>query len=102
MDFPILTKEIFGNPLVYLDNAATSQKPRQVIDALVDYYENFNANVHRGVHTLSMEATDRYEDSRKKVSSFINSESSDLVIWTRNASESLNLVAYSWEEANVP
>ena len=101
LDFPILSKEIFGNPLVYLDNAATSQKPRQVIDALVDYYENFNANVHRGVHTLSMEATDRYEDAREKVSSFINSESSDLVIWTRNASESLNLVAYSWGEANV-
>ena len=101
LDFPILTKEVFGNTLVYLDNAATSQKPRQVIDALVDYYENFNANVHRGVHTLSMEATDRYEDAREKVSSFINSESSDLVIWTRNSSESLNLVAYSWGEANV-
>jgi cysteine desulfurase/selenocysteine lyase len=101
LDFPILNKEIFGKPLVYLDNAATSQKPRQVIDALVDYYENFNANVHRGVHTLSMEATDRYEEAREKVSSFINSESSDLVIWTRNASESLNLVAYSWGEKNV-
>ena len=101
LDFPILTKEIFGKPLVYLDNAATSQKPRQVIDALVEDYENFNANVHRGVHTLSMEATDRYEEAREKVSSFINSESSDLVIWTRNASESLNLVAYSWGENNV-
>ena len=101
LDFPILAKQIFGNPLVYLDNAATSQKPRQVIDALVDYYENFNANVHRGVHTLSMEATDKYEDAREKVSSFINSESSDSVIWTRNASESLNLVAYSWGENNI-
>ena len=101
LDFPILAKEIYGNPLVYLDNAATSQKPRQVIDALVDYYENFNANVHRGVHTLSMEATDKYEDAREKVSSFINSESSDSVIWTRNASESLNLVAYSWGENNI-
>ncbi|MEC7733957.1 MAG: cysteine desulfurase [Chloroflexota bacterium] len=101
LDFPILAKEIFGNPLVYLDNAATSQKPRQVIDALVDYYENFNANVHRGVHTLSMEATDKYEDAREKVSAFINSESSDSVIWTRNASESLNLVAYSWGENNI-
>ena len=101
LDFPILSKEIFGNPLVYLDNAATSQKPRQVIDALVDYYENFNANVHRGVHTLSMEATDRYEDAREKVSSFINSGCSESIIWTRNASESLNLVAYSWGEANV-
>ena len=101
LDFPILAKEIFGNPLVYLDNAATSQKPRQVIDALVDYYENFDANVHRGVHTLSMEATDKYEDAREKVSAFINSESSDSVIWTRNASESLNLVAYSWGENNI-
>ena len=101
LDFPILAKEIFGNPLVYLDNAATSQKPRQVIDALVDYYENFNANVHRGVHTLSMEATDKYEDAREKVSAFINSESSDSVIWTRNASESLNLVAHSWGENNI-
>ena len=101
LDFPILAKEIFGNPLVYLDNAATSQKPRQVIDALVDYYENINANVHRGVHTLSMEATDKFEDSRRKVASFINSESSDSVIWTRNASESLNLVAYSWGENNI-
>ena len=100
-DFPILTKEIFGKPLVYLDNAATSQKPRQVIDALVEYYENFNSNVHRGVHTLSMEATDKFEDSRRKVASFINSESSDSVIWTRNASESLNLVAYSWGENNI-
>ena len=101
LDFPILAKEIFGNPLVYLDNAATSQKPRHVIDALVDYYENFIANVHRGVHTLSMEATDKYEDAREKVSSFINSESSDSVIWTMNASESLNLVAYSWGENNI-
>ena len=101
LDFPILTKEIFGNPLVYLDNAATSQKPRQVIDALIDYYENFNANVHRGVHTLSVEATDRFEDAREKVSSFINCESSDSVIWTRNASESLNLVAYSWGAHNI-
>ena len=101
LDFPILTKEIFGNPLVYLDNAATSQKPRQVIDALIDYYENFNANVHRGVHTLSVEATDRFEDAREKISSFINCESSESVIWTRNASESLNLVAYSWGEHNI-
>ena len=92
-DFPILSKNVYGNPLVYLDNAATSQKPRQVIDALVDYYENYNANVHRGVHTLSMEATDKFEEAREKVATFINSESSDLVVWTRNASEGLNLIA---------
>ncbi|HBR64416.1 MAG TPA: cysteine desulfurase, partial [Dehalococcoidia bacterium] len=100
-DFPILSKNVYGNPLVYLDNAATSQKPRQVIDALVDYYENYNANVHRGVHTLSMEATDKFEEAREKVATFINSESSDLVVWTRNASEGLNLIAYSWGEDNV-
>ncbi|SVC80846.1 uncharacterized protein METZ01_LOCUS333700, partial [marine metagenome] len=100
-DFPILSKKVYGNPLVYLDNAATSQKPRQVIDSLVDYYENYNANVHRGVHTLSMEATDRFEEAREKVARFINAESSDLVMWTRNASESLNLIAYSWGEDNV-
>ncbi|SVB41452.1 uncharacterized protein METZ01_LOCUS194306, partial [marine metagenome] len=100
-DFPILGREVNGHPLVYMDNAATTQKPRQVIQALVDYYENFNANVHRGVHTLSMEATDMYEDARKKVAKFINASDSDTVIWTRNASESLNLVAYSWARENV-
>jgi len=94
-DFPILGRKVNGHPLVYMDNAATTQKPRQVIQALVDYYENFNANVHRGVHTLSMEATDMYEDARKKVAKFINASDPDTVIWTRNASESLNLVAHS-------
>ncbi len=100
-DFPILDREIHGNPLVYFDNAATTQKPQSVIDALVDYYQNYNANVHRGVHSLSMEATDKYEDAREKVAAFINAESSDSLIWTRNASESLNLVAYSWGENNI-
>ena len=100
-DFPILGREVNGPPLVYMDNAATTQKPRQVIQALVDYYENFNANVHRGVHTLSMEATDMYEDARKKIAKFINAGDPDTVIWTRNASESLNLVAYSWARENV-
>ena len=100
-DFPILSREVNGHPLVYMDNAATTQKPRQVIQALVDYYENFNANVHRGVHTLSMEATDMYEVARNKVAKFINDGDPDTVIWTRNASESLNLVAHSWAKDNI-
>ena len=100
-DFPILSRKIHGNPLVYLDNAATTQKPSQVIDSLVNYYENFNANVHRGVHSLSMEATDMFEQARVKVSDFINAETSETLIWTRNASESLNIVAHSWARTHI-
>jgi len=100
-DFPILTRQVNGHPLTYLDNAATSQKPTQVIQSLVDYYEHYNSNVHRGVHTLSIEATEAYEDARGKVQRFINAPSPESIIWTRNTSESLNLVAYTWAEANV-
>ena len=100
-DFPILHRKIGEQPLVYLDNAATSQKPRQVIAALVDYYERYNSNVHRGVHTLSIEATEAYEAARVKVQHFINAPASESIIWTRNTSESLNLVASSWGGANV-
>ena len=100
-DFPILSRKIHGKPLVYLDNAATTQKPSQVIDSLVNYYENFNANVHRGVHSLSMEATDMFEQARVKVSDFINAETSETLIWTRNASESLNIVAHSWARTHI-
>jgi cysteine desulfurase/selenocysteine lyase len=100
-DFPILERMVNGHPLVYLDNAATSQKPRQVIQALVDYYERYNANVHRGVHTLSVEATEAYEEARRKVARFINAPSERCVVWTRNTSESINLVAYSWGDAGV-
>jgi cysteine desulfurase/selenocysteine lyase len=100
-DFPVLGRKVNGRPLVYLDNAATSQKPRQVIQALVDYYERYNANVHRGVHTLSVEATDAYEEARRKVARFINAPDESCVIWTRNTSESLNLIAYSWGDDNV-
>ena len=74
-DFPILDRQVYGKPLVYLDNAATSQKPRQVIDALVRYYENTNANIHRAVHCLGEEATTAYEDAREKVAGFINAPS---------------------------
>lgn len=95
-DFPILSQTIHGNPLVYLDNAATSQKPRQVIEALRDYYEGYNSNVHRGVHTLSTQATDAYEGARVKVARFINAASEQEIIYTRNATEAINLVAYAW------
>ena len=95
-DFPILSREVHGKPLVYLDNAATSQKPRSVIQTLVDYYEGYNSNVHRGVHTLSMEATDRYEEARQKVATFIKAETSESIIWTRNTTEAINLVANTW------
>ncbi|HEY8765914.1 MAG TPA: cysteine desulfurase [Dehalococcoidia bacterium] len=100
-DFPILKRKVHGVPLVYLDNAATSQKPRQVIDALVHYYENYNANIHRAVHTLGEEATAAYEGAREKVRAFINAPSSESVIFTRNTTEAINLVAYSWGRANI-
>ena len=95
-DFPVLSRTVYGKPLVYLDNAATSQKPRSVIQALVDYYENYNSNVHRGVHALSMEATDRFEEARQKVADFIKAESAECIIWTRNTTEAINLVANTW------
>ena len=100
-DFPILSRKVYDKPLIYLDNAATTQKPRQVIEALVEYYECYNANVHRGVHALSQEATERYEEARAKVARFIGADSANEIIWTRNASESLNLVAYTWAEENI-
>src|SRR3954452_7212709 len=99
-DFPILTRRVHDKPLVYLDNAATSQKPRQVIQALVDYYEQTNANIHRGLHTLAEEATDAYERARGKVARFIGgpggAASPDEILFTRNTTEALNLVAYTW------
>ncbi len=99
-DFPILQRRVNGHPLVYLDNAATSQKPRQVIDALVHYYEFTNANVHRGLHTLAEEATEAYEAARAKVARFIGAEP-DSLIFTRNTTEAINLVAYAWGLANL-
>ncbi len=100
-DFPILERQVHGKPLVFLDSAASSQRPRQVIDAMDEYYRHSHANVHRGVYTLSEEATDLYEAARKKVMRFIGAKSSREVIWTRNATESINLVAYSWGHANL-
>ncbi|MET9877963.1 cysteine desulfurase [Actinacidiphila glaucinigra] len=102
-DFPVLDRLVHdGKKLVYLDNAATSQKPRQVLDALSEYYERYNANVHRGVHTLAEEATALYEGARDKIAAFINAPSRDEVIFTKNASESLNLVANMLGWADEP
>lgn len=95
-DFPILHQEIHGKPLIYFDNAATSQKPRAVLQTLQNYYEQDNANVHRGVHTLSSRATDAYEGARDKIAHFINAASRQEIVYTRNATEAINLVAYAW------
>ncbi len=92
-DFPILKREVNGYPLVYLDNAATSQTPKQVIDVIVDYYSRYNANIHRGVHTLSQEATDAYENARIKVQKHINAAEPYEIIYTSGTTESINLVA---------
>ena len=95
-DFPILNQEVHGHPLVYFDNAASSQKPRQVIDALVHYYQHDHANVHRGLHELSMRATDAFEATRKKVARFIGAAREEEIIYTRGTTEGINLVAQVW------
>ncbi len=100
-DFPILNRKIYGKKIIYLDNAATSQKPLQVINAIKKFYETNNANIHRGVHKLSDEATDLYEKARETVASFINAEKSENIVFVRNTTEALNLVAYSWGLFNV-
>ncbi len=100
-DFPLLHQEIHGKPLIYFDSAATSQKPQQVLDALLNYYQQDNANVHRGAHTLSGRATDAYEDARDKVAKFINASHREEIVYTRNASEAINLVAYTWGLTNL-
>lgn len=100
-DFPILNRRINGNPLIYFDNAATTQKPRQVIEAITDYYTNHNGNVHRGVHTLSTEATDLYEKSREQTAKFINAKSPSEIVFVRGTTEAINLVAYSLGCSNL-
>ena len=100
-DFPILRQQVNGHPLVYLDNAATTQKPRQVIDALVAYYERTNANIHRGIHTLAVQATEQYEGVRAKAARHIGAEGYGNIVFTRNATESINLVARAWGDANI-
>ncbi|MFA5412330.1 MAG: cysteine desulfurase [Candidatus Micrarchaeia archaeon] len=99
-DFPILERVVNGKKMAYLDNGATSQKPREVIDAIVRYYSEYNANVHRGVHKLSEESTVAYEDARRKIAEFVNA-SEEEIIFVKNASEALNLVMYSYGMANV-
>jgi cysteine desulfurase / selenocysteine lyase len=100
-DFPILHQEVNGQPLVYLDNAATTQKPNAVIDAISDYYRNDNSNVHRGAHALADRATVKFEAARTKVAEFINAPEAKQIIWTRGTTESINLVASSWGKANL-
>ncbi len=100
-DFPILKRKFYGKPLIYFDNAATSQKPKQVIEAIRKYYEEQNANIHRGIYALSEEATQLYEDSKKKVARFINARRWEEIIYTRNTTESINLIAYTWGWKNV-
>ncbi len=100
-DFPILQQQINGHPFVYLDSASTSQKPNVVIDAVTDYYRQYNANVHRGIYTIGERATAEYEAARAKVARFINAPDAHEVIFTRNATEAINLVAYAWGRRNI-
>ena len=101
-DFPILKRKVTGGKqLVYLDNAATTQKPLAVIEAISDYYSNYNSNIHRAVHQMAEEATIAYEATRQKIAKFINARYTDEIIFTRNTTEAINLVSYSWGRANV-
>lgn len=100
-DFPILHQEVNGQPLVYLDNAATTQKPSAVIDAISDYYRKDNSNVHRGAHALADRATVKFEAAREKVAQFLNAPAAKQIIWTRGTTESINLVAASWGKSNL-
>ncbi|WP_367327662.1 aminotransferase class V-fold PLP-dependent enzyme [Lentimicrobium sp.] len=101
IDFPILGRKVHNKPLVYFDNAATTQKPQVVIDALVNYYTGLNSNVHRGVHYLSQQATVAFEEVRQKIQRFVNARFSHEIIYTRGCTESINLVAASWGRANI-
>jgi cysteine desulfurase/selenocysteine lyase len=101
-DFPILQREVWpGMPLIYLDSTATSQKPVQVIEIMDEYYRRSNANIHRGIHVLAEEATELYETARGKITQFIKAASPRQIIFTRNTTESINLVAQSWGRANL-
>src|SRR5829696_4934351 len=99
--FPVLEREVKGRQLVYLDNAATTQKPQVVIDALVDYYSGYNANIHRGIHTLAEEATAAFESTRDTIKDFINAESREQIIFTSGTTEGINLVAQTWGRQNI-
>ena len=97
-DFPILREQAHGHPLIYFDSAATSQKPKKVLEALRNYYEHNNANVHRGLHELSSRATEAYERSRRRVAEYLGAASPDEIVFTRGTTESINLVAQAWGE----
>ena len=100
-DFPIFARKVHGRPLVYMDNAATTQRPRQVVEAMVRYLTEYNANIHRAIHTLGYESTVAYEEAHKKVARFINAKSWREIVFVRNATEALNLVALTWGQANL-
>ncbi|WP_462420043.1 cysteine desulfurase [Salinicoccus sp. Marseille-QA3877] len=100
-DFPILNQKVHGNPLIYLDTSATSQSPVQVVDAMSEYYNEYNSNVHRGVHTLGTKATDGYEQARMKVRGFINAQRYEEIVFTRGTTAAINLVARSFGDANI-
>src|SRR5690349_19487666 len=100
-DFPILQQQINGHRFVYLDSASSSQKPQVVIDAVANYYRDYNANVHRGIYTIGEKATAEYERARARVARFINAPDSHEIVFTRNATEAINLVAYSWGRKNI-
>ena len=101
-DFPILKRTVRDNkPLVYLDNASTTQKPNQVIDAITDYYQNHNANIHRAVYALAEEATRAYEEARDKIADFIGVDDRQEIIFVRGTTEAINLVAYSWGRPHI-
>lgn len=95
-DFPILNRKVNDHPLVYFDNAATSQTPQVVIDCIVDYYSNYNANIHRGVHSLSQEATDKYEQAREKIRAHFNAKFTREIIFTSGTTDGINLVAHGF------
>src|SRR5262245_32543404 len=100
-DFPILNQKVHSKPLIYFDNAATTQKPRAVLDTLIRYYEHDNANVHRGIHELSNRATTAFEASRARAAKFINARSGDEIIFTRGTTEGINLIASAWGSQNI-
>src|SRR5260221_11060959 len=100
-DFPILQTKVHGQPLIYLDSASTSQKPRPVLEAIDTYYREYNANVHRGIYEIGERATAAYEGARAKVARFINAPNAHEIVFTRNATEAINLVAYSWGRRNI-
>jgi cysteine desulfurase/selenocysteine lyase len=100
-DFPILKRKINDHPLIYFDNAATTQKPKQVIEAIKEFYGNYNANVHRAIHTLSQESSELYENAHEKVAKFINADGMEEIIFVRGTTEAINLVAYAWGLHNL-